>query len=316
MSVFVVRGAVFQEKAMVYTVTFNPAIDYVMHFGRLIKGKVNRSSSEEIFYGGKGINVSAVLAELGVKSVTLGFVAGFTGEAIENGVKAMGIETDFVHLENGCSRINVKLKSDDVTELNGQGPEIDSAALNKLFSKLEKLESGDVLVLAGSIPRCMPSDVYEHILARLSGRNIRFVVDAEKSLLLNVLKYKPFLVKPNIDELGAMFGVELHNDDEITEYAEKLRDMGAQNVLVSMAGNGALLIDETGKCHKLGVCRGSVRSAVGAGDSMVAGFIAGSMNGDFEYALKLGTACGGATAFSDGLAKKEYISKLLWQLEE
>ncbi len=301
---------------MVYTVTFNPAIDYVMHTGTLKKGSVNRSSSEEIFYGGKGINVSAVLSELGIKSVVFGFVAGFTGKAIEDGVKAMGIETDFVHLENGCSRINVKVKSDDVTELNGQGPDIDSFALNELFRKLNRIQDGDVLVLAGSIPRSMPPDVYEHILAFLSDRKLRIVVDAEKLLLLNVLKYKPFLVKPNIDELGAMFGVEIHNDDEAASYAEKLRDMGAQNVLVSMADRGALLIDENGKCHKLGVCRGFVRNAVGAGDSMVAGFIAGSMEGDFEYALRLGTACGGATAFSDGLAKKEYISKLLWQLEE
>lgn len=301
---------------MVYTVTFNPAIDYVMHTGTLKKGSVNRSFSEEIFYGGKGINVSAVLSELGVKSVALGFVAGFTGQAIEDGVKAMGIETDFVHLENGCSRINVKVKSDDVTELNGQGPDIDSAALNKLFMKLNRIQDGDVLVLAGSIPRSMPPDVYDHILAFLSDRKLRIVVDAEKLLLLNALKYKPFLVKPNIDELGAMFGVEIHNDDEAESYAEKLRDMGAQNVLVSMADRGALLIDEKGKCHKLGVCHGFVRNAVGAGDSMVAGFIAGSMEGDFEYALRLGTACGGATAFSDGLAKKEYISKLLWQLDE
>ncbi len=301
---------------MVYTVTFNPAVDYVMHTGKLKKGGVNRSSNEEILYGGKGINVSAVLSELGVKSIALGFVAGFTGQAIENGVKAMGVETDFVHLEKGCSRINVKVISDDVTELNGQGPEIDSAALNELFRKLNRIESGDVLVLAGSIPKSMPPDVYELILSRLSDRDLRIVVDAEKLLLLNVLKYKPFLVKPNIDELGAMFGVEIHNDDEAALYAERLRDMGAQNVLVSMADRGALLIDENRNRHKLGVCHGFVRNAVGAGDSMVAGFIAGIMQGDFEYALRLGTACGGATAFSDGLAKKEYISKLLWQLKE
>lgn len=299
---------------MVYTVTFNPAIDYVMFTDEMKKGSVNRSTSEEIYYGGKGINVSLVLKELGIPSKALGFVAGFTGEAIENGVREKGIETDFVHLKNGFSRINVKIKSDDETDLNGQGPEITEDALGELFDKLSEIRDGDTIVLAGSIPNTLPSDIYERILKALSDRAVKTVVDATKDLLLNVLKYKPFLIKPNNHELGEMFGVTLTTDEEIAEYAERLRKMGARNVLVSMAGEGALLFDENGNTHRCGVCEGTVRNSVGAGDSMVAGFIAGSQNGDYEYALKLGTAAGGATAFSDGLGQKHEIYRLLEQL--
>lgn len=299
---------------MVYTVTFNPAIDYVVHTDEISVGGVNRTKSEEIYFGGKGINVSMVLSELGVKSKALGFVAGFTGEAIEKGAAEKGIETDFVHLENGFSRINVKIKSGSETELNGQGPTIDEKALEQLFEKLDKLSEGDTLVLAGSIPNSMPSDIYEKILERLQNKKIKAVVDATKDLLMNVLKYKPFLIKPNNHELGEMFGVTLKTNEEIAEYAQKLKDMGARNVLVSMAGDGALLLDENGKAHVCGVCKGTVKNSVGAGDSMVAGFIAGSVNGDYEYALKLGTATGGATAFSEGLAEKSLIDELLKQL--
>ncbi len=299
---------------MVYTVTFNPAIDYIVHTDKLTVGMTNRSKSEQVYVGGKGINVSIVLAEFGIKSIALGFVAGFTGKAIEDGAKEKGVETDFVHLENGCSRINVKIKSGEETELNGQGPKIPDMAIEELFGKLDKLENGDVLVLAGSIPDTLPSDIYEKILARLSDRKIKTVVDATKDLLLNVLKYKPFLIKPNNHELGEMFGVELKTEEEIISYAKKLRETGAVNVLVSMAGDGAILVDENGKVHKCGVCKGTVKNSVGAGDSMVAGFIAGSENGDYEYALKLGTATGGATAFSDELAKKDEIYELLKQL--
>ncbi len=299
---------------MVYTVTFNPAIDYVVHTDELVVGMTNRSKSEEMYVGGKGINVSMVLAELGIRSKALGFVAGFTGRAIEDGAKEKGVETDFVHLESGCSRINVKIKSGEETELNGQGPKIPDKAIEKLLGKLDKLEDGDVLVLAGSIPGTLPSDIYEKILARLSERKIKTVVDATKDLLRNVLKYKPLLIKPNNHELGEMFGVKLKTEDEIISYAKKLREMGAVNVLVSMAGDGAILVDEDGKVHKCGVCKGTVKNSVGAGDSMVAGFIAGSTKGDYGYALKLGTATGGATAFSDELAKKEEIYELLKQL--
>lgn len=299
---------------MVYTVTFNPAVDYIVHTKELRAGATNRSDSEEIYFGGKGINVSIVLSELGVKSKALGFVAGFTGAAIERGVSEKGIDADFVHLSGGFSRINVKIKSDEETELNGQGPKIPDEAVQQLFAKLDELQDGDTLVLAGSIPSSLPSDIYERILARLSGRKIRAVVDATKDLLVKVLKYQPFLIKPNNFELGEIFGVELHTADEIVKYAEKLHEMGARNVLVSMAGDGAVLLDETGKTHVCGVCRGTVKNSVGAGDSMVAGFIAGCEKAGYEYALKLGTAAGGATAFSEGLATKEKINELLAQL--
>lgn len=299
---------------MVYTVTFNPAVDYVIHTTEVEAGGVNRAESEEIYFGGKGINVSLVLSELGVKSKALGFIAGFTGDAIEKGVSEKGVETDFVRLENGFSRINVKIKSGSETDINGQGPRIDGAALDKLFRKLDKIENGDTIVLAGSVPNSLPEDIYEKILERLQNKDIKAVADASKNLLLNVLKYKPFLVKPNNYELGEMFGVSLKTTDEIEEYARKLQDMGAKNVLVSMAGDGALLLDENGKTHVCGVCKGTVKNSVGAGDSMVAGFIAGLERGDHKYALKLGTAAGGATAFSDGLAEKALIDELLKQL--
>lgn len=299
---------------MVYTVTFNPAVDYVVYVDEISVGGVNRTKSEKIYFGGKGINVSMVLSELGVKSKALGFVAGFTGDAIEKGVAEKGVETDFVHLDNGFSRINVKIKSAKETELNGQGPKIDGEALDELFEKLDKLSDGDTIVLAGSIPDSMPADIYEKILERLQGKNIKSVVDATKDLLMNVLKYKPFLIKPNNHELGEMFGVTLKTNAEIAEYAQKLKGMGAQNVLISMAGDGALLLDENGKTHVCGVCKGTVKNSVGAGDSMVAGFVAGLEKGDYEYALKLGTAAGGATAFSDGLAEKALIDELLKQL--
>lgn len=299
---------------MIYTVTFNPAIDYVVYTNEMTVGKVNRSKSEQMYCGGKGINVSLILSELGIPSMALGFVAGFTGLAIENGIAEEGVKTDFIHLENGYSRINIKIKSGVETELNGQGPQIPEDAISQLYKKLDRLEDGDTLVLAGSIPVSLPSDIYEKILARVSNRNIKTVVDATKDLLLNVLKYKPFLIKPNNHELEEMFGITLSNEDEIIAHAKKLKEMGAVNVLVSMAGDGAILIDADGKIHKCGVCKGKVKNSVGAGDSMVAGFLAGLYKGDYEYALKLGTAAGGATAFSDGLAKRDAIYELLKQL--
>ena len=295
---------------MVYTVTFNPAIDYVIQLDELKNGKINRAASEQMFCGGKGINVSIVLNELGVKSKALGFIAGFTGKAIEAGVRSSGVETDFTELPEGFSRINVKIRPNE-TEINGNGPGIPAEALEQLFEKLGALTEGDTLVLAGSIPKSLPDDIYEKILARLSGKGIRTVVDASGKLLLNVLKYEPFLVKPNNIELGEMFGTELKTADEIVHYAGKLKEMGAANVLVSMGYDGAVLLDENGELHKCGACKGTVKNSVGAGDSMVAGFIAGLRDGGYEYALKLGTAAGGATAFSDGLAKRGDILELL-----
>lgn len=299
---------------MVYTVTFNPAIDYVVHTKEVTLGATNRSEREEMYFGGKGINVSIVLKELGIPSKALGFVAGFTGEAIEKGLKDMGIDTDFVHLKSGNSRINVKLKSAEETEINGQGPDIDEKAMESLFKKLDELRDEDSLVLAGSIPATLPDDIYEKILKRLQGKNVRTIVDATGDLLLNVLKYKPFLIKPNNHELGEMFGVTLGRAEDIEKYARKLQKMGAVNVLVSRAGDGALLIDEFGKVHKQDACKGSVKNSVGAGDSMVAGFLAGMQKQDYAYALELGTAAGGATAFSEGLAAKEKILELLENL--
>ena len=297
---------------MIYTVTFNPAIDYVVRMDtELLPGMTNRSASEECYFGGKGINVSMVLAELGLKSTALGFVAGFTGKAIDEAVKKAGIDTDFIELKEGMSRINVKLKAGDETEINAQGPKIDEASQKALFDKLSKLQEGDVLILAGSIPNSLPDDVYEKILSMLQDKGIQFVVDATKDLLTNVLKYHPFLIKPNNFELGEIVGKILTTDDEIYEGALKLQEMGARNVLISMAGDGAMLVDESGKRYRIGVPKGTVRNSVGAGDSMVAGFVAGYMKTkDYDVALKMGTAAGSATAFSDGLAKAADIDEL------
>lgn len=297
---------------MIYTVTFNPALDYVVRMdGELLPGMTNRSSSEEYYFGGKGINVSMVLAELGIKSTALGFVAGFTGRAIDEGVQAAGIDTDFIMLKEGISRINVKLKAAEETEINAQGPKIDEESQMQLFNKLSRLVPGDMLILAGSIPNSLPDDVYEKILSMLDGKGIEFVVDATKDLLTNVLKYHPFLIKPNNFELGEIVGKTLENDDEIYEGALKLQEMGARNVLISMAGDGAMLVDENKKRYRIGVPKGKVRNSVGAGDSMVAGFVAGYMKSkDYETALKMGTAAGSATAFSDGLAKAVDINNL------
>ena len=298
---------------MIYTVTFNPALDYVVHMSQdLAIGMTNRSDAEEIYFGGKGINVSNVLRELDLPTTALGFIAGFTGKALDEGVAASGITTDFIKLPEGNTRINVKIKAADETEINGQGPKIPDECQKALFEKLDQLKEGDTLVLAGSIPSSLPSDVYERILERLDGKGIRFVVDAIKDLLLNVLKYHPFLIKPNKQELGEMFGVTIDSDDDTVLYAKKLQEKGARNVLISMAGDGSLLVTEDGQILRQGVCKGKVKNSVGAGDSMVAGFIAGyeKSGGDYKVALNLGTACGGATAFSDGLAKKDLIDEL------
>ncbi|MCM1333887.1 MAG: 1-phosphofructokinase [Eubacterium sp.] len=299
---------------MIYTVTFNPAIDYVVRVGEMTVGGVNRAADEQIYFGGKGINVSVVLAALGVRSRALGFIAGFTGEAIERGIAAKGIETDFVRLERGFSRINVKIKAGAETELNGQGPEIGEEALTALYQRLDRLADGDTLVLAGSIPKSLPPDIYEKILERLKAKKLRVVVDAAGALLLNTLKYRPFLIKPNRIELGELFGASPRTIDEIAGYAARLKEMGARNVLVSMAGDGAFLLDEDGETRTCRACRGTVKNSVGAGDSMVAGFLAGIETGGYDHALRLGTAAGGATAFSDGLAEKAEIDALLKQI--
>ena len=297
---------------MIYTVTFNPAIDYIVRMDKPLEpGMTNRSVSEDCFFGGKGINVSTVLKNLGIENTALGFAAGFTGAAIVESVKSKGILADFIMLEEGISRINVKIKSEEETEINAQGPAISDKAYNTLLEKLDALKDGDMLILAGSIPSTLPSNVYEIILERLQNKGVTFVVDATKDLLMNVLKYHPFLIKPNNHELGEMFGTVLKTDDEIEEHAKRLQAMGARNVLISMAGDGAMLITEDGERFRVGVPKGTVKNSVGAGDSMVAGFVAGYMKTkDYRTALNMGTAAGSATAFSDDLATGDFINSI------
>ena len=296
---------------MIYTVTFNPSLDYVVQVEHFQGDAVNRTSEEHVYPGGKGNNVAVIASNLGMKSRALGFKAGFTGAAMEQMLQEFGCDTDFIALEEGVTRINVKVKSDDEFEINGQGPRIPDEKIRQLYEKLDALESGDVLVLSGSIPNTLPDDMYERIMERLAGIGVRISVDATKDLLMNVLKYHPFLIKPNNHELGEMFGVTLESDDEIAEYARKLQEMGARNVLVSMAGDGAILVTEDGSVLKQLPPAGEVVNSVGAGDSMVAGFLAGYLEKeDYGHALKLGTAAGGATAFSDGLGSGEMIREL------
>lgn len=302
---------------MIYTVTFNPALDYAVYLDRFEHGATNRTAREELSCGGKGINVSLVLRELGVESVALGFLAGFTGDAIGARLRELGVRTDFIRLPAGMSRINVKIKFRGETEINGQGPDIDHSSLEALFAKLDCLAAGDTLVISGSIPRSLPADIYERILARLQGRDIRFVVDAAGPLLANVLPYHPFLIKPNHDELGELCGTVLSPDDTeaIARCARSLQERGARNVLVSMGGSGALLVTEDGPSFHQDVARGELVNSVGAGDSMVAGFLAGwQEKGDWAWALKLGTAAGGATAFSPALATGAEIQRVLHTL--
>ena len=297
---------------MVYTVTLNPALDYVIHIEDFQTGEINRTQREEIQFGGKGINVSTVLTRLGVENTALGFLAGFTGQVLAEGLRKNGIQTDFIWLTEGLTRINVKIKAGEETEINGRGPVIPSAALDELFQKLDRLQSGDVLDLSGSIPASLPDDIYQQILRQLEGRGILTVVDAAGELLCAALSYRPFLIKPNHHELGEIFGQTPVTDQELTACAKKLQKQGARNVLVSMAGEGSLLLDETGACHRLGVPRGTVRNSVGAGDSMVAGFLAGWLKtGDYETAHRMGAAAGSATAFSDGLATEAKVLALL-----
>lgn len=301
---------------MIYTITFNPALDYIVKMDEFNLGHVNRSNNEFVYAGGKGINVSIVLNNLEVKSKALGFIAGFTGEEIERRVREFGCHTEFIKLKEGMSRINVKIKADVESEINGGGPDISSEALEELYKKLDTLTAGDILVLAGSIPKTMPTDVYERIMERLQEKDVKFIVDTTGESLLKVLKYNPFLIKPNHHELGELFGVKLNNKEEVIEYAKKLKDMGAQNVIISMAGDGAVLIDSNGGVTTSNVPKGVVKNSVGAGDSMVAGFIAGYLNsGKIEDGFKLGVATGSASAFSEGLATKDYVYELLEQVK-
>lgn len=298
---------------MIYTVTLNPAIDYVVSLDKELRtGTINRNQAEDFQFGGKGVNVSNVLRALGMKTAALGFVAGFTGDALERGLWEMGLETDFVHAASGMTRINVKIKAGEETEINGIGPMIRSDELEMFFGKLDMIAAGDVLVLSGSIPSCLPDDTYEQIMRRLDGHGVRIVVDASGKLLMRTLAYHPFLIKPNHHELGEIFGRPLETDEEIVGCARRLQTMGARNVLVSMAGDGALLLDETGNTYRTGCPKGKVVNSVGAGDSMVAGFLAGYLRtGDYAQALRLGIAAGSATAFSLGLCTCAQVNELL-----
>lgn len=302
---------------MIYTITLNPSIDHVVAMNDLQEGLVNKVNIENFYAGGKGINVSKILKEHGVENIALGFISGFTGEFIKNNLEQCGIKNDFINVLNGYSRINMKIKTNEnETEINGLGPSISESNIEELFSKLEKLSSSDILVLAGSIPPTLPDNFYEEIIKRLSNKNIKIIVDARNNLLLNVLKYRPFLIKPNHHEISEIFNLEIKTTDELILYGNKLKEMGAQNVLISMGGDGAILLTESDGIYKSNIPKGTLKNSVGSGDSMVAGFIAGYLKAnDYKEALKLGAASGSATAYSDDLAKISFINELSSQIQ-
>ena len=300
---------------MIYTVTLNPSIDYVIKLEHLNTGYVNRVNSENVYPGGKGINVSRILKTLGNDNVATGFVSNFTGDFIKNSLYEQNIKSDFIQLDNGFTRINVKIKSDEETEINGGGPHISDEKLEELFFKLSKLKEDDILILAGSIPSTLSEDLYEKIMSRVRENKVKVVVDATKSLLLNVLKYNPFLIKPNNHELEEMFNVKLESQNDIITYAKKLQEMGGRNILVSMGKDGAILLSENKEVYVSNVAKGEVINSVGAGDSMVAGFISGYLKtSSYEEALRLGAASGSATAFSSDLASKDFIDELIKEI--
>ena len=300
---------------MICTVTFNPSLDYIVSVEDFKLGLTNRTSSELLLPGGKGINVSTVLMNLGIENTALGFTAGFVGDEIIRRLQEMGVTSDFIQIADGISRINVKLKSIDGTEINGAGPVIEENKVEELMKKLEKLGEGDVLFLAGSIPSSMPDDMYEQIMKKLDGKGAMIVVDATKDLLVNVFKYHPFLIKPNNHELGEIFGVELKTREDVVPYGKKLQEKGARNVLISMAGEGAVLVAEDGQVFEEPAPKGHLVNGVGAGDSMVAGFMAGWMEKkDYEYAFHMGIAAGSASAFSENLATREEINTVYQQI--
>ena len=300
---------------MIYTITFNPALDYISQVENFKIGKINRTKTEKILPGGKGLNVSTVLKNLGIESTALGFIAGFTGKELKRNIEEKGIKTDFIKVEKGITRINVKISSNEETALNGNGPEITEEDINKLLEKIEKITKEDMVILAGNIPRCINNDIYEIICKTLQRNNVTFVVDATKELLMNVLKYKPFLIKPNKEELEETFKEKIETKEEIIVHAKKLQLIGAQNVLISLGGEGAILLTTEGKEFYSKAPKGKVLNTVGAGDSMVAGFIAGyEKSGDFEQAFKMGIATGSASSFSMNLATAEEVANLLKEI--
>ena len=300
---------------MIYTVTFNPSLDYIVSVENFRLGLTNRTSSELMLPGGKGVNVSTVLMNLGIENTALGFAAGFVGDEIVRQMEEMGVQNGFIRIEEGVSRINLKLKSIDGTEINGQGPVISPTHVEQLMKQLDRLGEGDVLFLSGSIPASMPDDAYQKIMERLDGRGVQIIVDATKDLLLNVLEYHPFLIKPNNHELGEIFDVELKTREDVIPYAKRLQEKGAVNVLVSMAGEGAVLIDANGDVHMAPAPKGTLVNGVGAGDSMVAGFMAGWLEKkDYEHAFCMGVSAGSASAFSEHLATKAEIEAVYQQV--
>jgi len=311
---------------MIYTVTFNPSLDYIVSVKEFSTGTINRTVKEQIFPGGKGMNVSMVLKNLGYESTALGFLAGFTGDSIKRLLEEKGVKADFIFVKEGLSRINVKLRSvsaadseyagetfalKEETEINGQGPKISPEDVKNLYAKLDMMQDGDILVLAGSIPSSMPESAYQDILQYLLGKDIKVVVDATKDLLKNVLPYHPFLIKPNHHELGELFGVELVNRKDVVPYTKELQQQGARNVLVSMADKGAVLVTEDGVVYETAAPKGNVKNSVGAGDSMVAGFLAGYVEkGDYAEAFKMGVCTGSASAFSEEFATYKDVEAL------
>lgn len=302
---------------MIYTVTLNPSIDHVVKMDNLMGGLVNKVNAENFYAGGKGVNVSKVLKEHKIESVALGFISGFTGEFIKNNLKQCGIKNNFIDVLNGYSRINLKIKTNqNETEINGLGPSISSQNINKLFMILDKLSSNDILILAGSIPPSLPDDFYEQIIQRLNNKDLKIVVDARNTLLINALKYRPFLIKPNHHEISEIFNKTIKTNEELIFYGNKLKEIGAQNVLISMGGNGAILLTESNEIYKSNVPKGILKNSVGSGDSMVGGFIAGYLKtNDYKEALKLGAASGSAAAYSDDLPKISFINELYNQIE-
>ena len=296
---------------MIYTVTFNPSLDYIVSVDNFKAGEVNRTTDEIIFPGGKGINVSIVLKNLGFDNTALGFMAGFTGDEISRLLEEKGVKTDFIHVKKGLSRINVKMRSNEESEINGRGPEIMQEDIDKLYKQLDKLQEGDTLVLAGSIPSVMPESMYMDIMRHLQDKKIDIAVDATRDLLVNVLPYKPFVIKPNNHELGEIFNVKIETKDDVVKYAKKLQEKGARNVLVSMAGDGAVLVTEDGQEFRAEAPKGDLKNSVGAGDSMVAGFVAGYLTKkDYFEAFKMGICTGSASAFSEELATKAEVEAL------
>ncbi len=301
---------------MIYTVTLNPSIDYIVRLNTFMLGAVNRAQKETAVPGGKGINVSVMLARLGVENTALGFLAGFTGDEIRKEVRARGVREDFSMLSDGFSRINVKLKAGEETEINGNGPEISRKDMDALMQKLSFLQVGDILVLSGSVPNSVPDTVYCDIMHAL-GKDVKIVVDAAGALLWDVLPCRPFLIKPNHHELSALFNTPIETRAEVVFYAKKLKELGAQNVLVSMAEKGAILLASDGEIYEATAPQGKVLNSVGAGDSMVAGFLAGYLDGEnYEKALKMGIAAGSASAFSEDLAQGESVFSLYEKINQ